>query len=154
MDRVRVIPGAVADEAGETDLLSVDVRYAFNSGGAFIASSGSPTPLEHRRTRVTKVQLDALDMPRPISFIKLDIEGAEGLALRGAKELLLADRPRVLAEINPEQLLKVSGQNAGGLIAEMAGLGFECRRLEKGRPGERLRTADSLINVVFLPFVC
>ncbi len=151
-DRVRVIPNVVAAEGGEADLLSVDVRYAFNSGGAYIVGAAAPTPPDHQRTRVKKIRLDALTMPRPVSFIKIDVEGAEALALRGAKELLRTDRPRVLAEINPEQLLKVSGTNAEAWIAEMAELGFECRRLERGRPGERIRTTESLVNVVFLPF--
>lgn len=150
-ERVRVFSGVVADDTGEADLLSVDVRYGFNSGGAFIAGDSAPTPLEHRRTRVKKTKLDALEMPRPVSFIKMDIEGAEALALRGAKELLTADRPRVLAEINPEQLLKVSGASAEELIADMASIGFECRRLEAGRPGGVIRTIDSMVNVVFLP---
>lgn len=150
-DRVRVIPNVVADTAGEADLLSVDVRYAFNSGGAFLMSGTAPTPLDHRRIRVTKTQLDMLEMPRPVSFIKLDVEGAEGLALRGAKELLRTDRPTVLAELNPEQLLMVSGTNVEDLIQEMSGLGFECRLLDRGRLGERIRSTESLVNVVFVP---
>ena len=150
-NRVQVIPGVVADEVGEADLLTVDVRYAFNSGGAYIVGGAAPTPRDHRRIRVMKTQLDALDMPRPVSFIKIDVEGAKALALRGAKELLRTDRPRVLTEINPEQLLKVSGTSATDWIAEMAGLGFECRVLERGSPGELIRTTASLINVVFLP---
>ena len=90
-------------------------------------------------------------MPRPVSFIKLDVEGAEGLALRGARDLLRTDRPRVLAEINPDQLLKVSGTTAADLMAEMDALGFECRVLENGDLGPRIRSAEKLVNVLFLP---
>ncbi len=150
-NRIRVVPGVVANEAGETDLLTVDVRHGFNSGGAFIVGEGGATPFEHRRIRVTKIPLDGFEMPRPVSFIKLDVEGAEGLALRGARQLLQADRPTILAEINPGQLLKVSGLSAEELIAEMSGLGFVCRRLENGEPGERIRATDSMVNVVFAP---
>ncbi len=100
-DRVRVIPNAVADAPGEADILSVDVRYAFNSGGAFIVKEEASTPLDHRRIRVAKTQLDTLEMARPVSFIKLDVEGAEGLALRGARDLLRADRPTVACRDQP-----------------------------------------------------
>ena len=36
--RVRVVPAVVADEEGEAELLSVDVRYAHNSGGSRTSS--------------------------------------------------------------------------------------------------------------------
>lgn len=150
-DRVRVVSGVVAEATGEADLLSADVRYAFNSGGSHIVNAAASDPLDHRRLRVAKIQLDGFAMPRPVSFVKIDVEGAEGLALRGGKELLARDRPTVLAEINPRQLLEVSGCSAEDLIGWMAELGFECHLLEAGRPGERIRSTDSLVNVVFRP---
>ena len=150
-ERIRVVPSLVSDVSGEADVLSADVRYAFNSGGAYIAGEAEPTPLDHRRLRVAKTRLDGFAMPRPVSFIKLDVEGAEGLALRGARDLLRTDRPRVLAEINPDQLLKVSGTTAADLMAEMDALGFECRVLENGDLGPRIRSAEKLVNVLFLP---
>lgn len=149
--RIRVVPAVVAQEPGEAELLNVDVRYSHNSGGSHILETGTPTPQDHRRLRVAKVQLDKLELPRPISFIKIDAEGAEALALRGAQELLRADRPKVLAEINPELLQGVSQISAVEWIAELAELGFECRLLERGRPGRRLRTSAELVNVVFVP---
>lgn len=149
--RVRVVPAVVADESGEAELLSVDVRYAHNSGGSHIVDAAAVIPRDHRRLQVAKVCLDGLEVPRPVSFIKIDAEGAEGLALRGAHRLLVSDRPTVLAEINPEPLLAVSGWSGADLIRFMAGLGFECRRLERGEAGERIESTESLINVVFLP---
>lgn len=149
--RVRVVPAVVADAAGEADILSLDVRYAFNSGGSYITTAEAPTPREHQRLRVQKVRLDEFEMPRPVSFIKIDAEGSEGLALGGAEKLLASDRPTVLAEINPQQLLDVSGRSAEELIRWMADIGFECRLLDAGRPGQQVRSTESLINVVFLP---
>ena len=43
-------------------------------------------------------------MPRPISFIKCDIEGHEVEMLRGAKDLLTEDKPVLLIEIHEEQM--------------------------------------------------
>lgn len=150
-NRVRVIASVIADVPGEAELLTADVRFAFNSGGSFLVKEGVATPRDHRRIRVTKAQLDALELPRPVSFMKMDVEGAEALALRGARRILSADRPKVLAEINPQQLLNVSGMSAEALISEMSGLGYECRVLEQGRPGEPISSTEALINVVFLP---
>ncbi len=149
--RVRVVPAVVADEEGEAELLSVDVRYAHNSGGSHIVAAEAPTPRDHRRLQVAKVHLDGLEIPRPVSFIKIDAEGAEGLALRGARKLLANDRPTVLAELNPAALLKVSAWSAAELIRWMDALGFECRVLEAGQPGERICATETLINVVFCP---
>lgn len=150
-ERVRVVPAVVADTAGEAHLLSADVRHAFNSGGSHIVDAQVPTPRDHQRLRVTQVALDRLELPRPVSFIKIDAEGAEALALSGARELLRVDRPRVLAEINPALLRSVSGMSAAEWIAAMAELGFECRVLKRGRPGKRILATEELVNVVFLP---
>lgn len=38
---------------------------------------------------------------RPVSFMKIDIEGCEAQALRGAKQTILRDRPVIWMEINP-----------------------------------------------------
>lgn len=55
---------------------------------------------------VTAVTLDQWRQgaPRPVRFIKLDIEGHELDALRGAERLLREDRPIVLLEISRSQL--------------------------------------------------
>lgn len=149
--RVRVFPAVVAEASGETDLMSLDVRYAFNSGGSYIARAAAPTPREHQRLRVSKIRIDELDLARPIAFVKIDAEGAEGLALAGARDLLVRDRPTVLAELNPHQLREVSGTSAEKLIRWMADLGFECHQLEGGRLSGQIHSTESLINVVFRP---
>lgn len=47
---------------------------------------------------VEAVCLDDIISDRPISFIKLDLEGADFLALQGAERILLEDRPIVVFE--------------------------------------------------------
>ena len=42
--------------------------------------------------------LDALDLPRPVRAIKVDVEGTELDVLRGGRDLLLADRPLLYVE--------------------------------------------------------
>lgn len=58
-------------------------------------------PAEATRTiAVQSVTLDSIVGARPISFIKLDLEGADFLALRGAARTLRKSRPPVIFENN------------------------------------------------------
>ena len=59
-----------------------------NSGGAFIGAPGASVPAGHETLPVRLIALDEYPLPRPISFIKIDVEGAEPQALRGAARLL------------------------------------------------------------------
>lgn len=60
---------------------------------------------EQSVTSETTVKCDRLDNiidpGRRVGFVKIDVEGAELLALRGAASLLLRDRPAVLFESTP-----------------------------------------------------
>jgi len=49
---------------------------------------------------------------RRIDFIKIDVEGSELLVFKGARRILEKDRPKILVEINPENLLRTSGISA------------------------------------------
>lgn len=62
----------------------------------------------HRET----VEADTLDnmVQDGVDFLKLDIEGAEHLALRGAKRMLNRDRPFILIEANPKNW-EMAGQS-------------------------------------------
>ena len=104
-----------------------------NSGGAFLADAGAPVPAGHESRPVPVVSLDAYPLPRPVSFIKIDVEGAEPQALRGASQLLREDRPIVISEVHPPQLERVSGTSPAGLIRQMHDLGYRCHLLGAGR---------------------
>lgn len=88
-----------------------------------------------------------------VQFIKVDVEGAEGLALRGAQRLLERSRPTLLVELHPHLLPVVSGESAGSLIAWVVSRGYECRLLGAGQPGEPISDTPSngVTSAVFLP---
>lgn len=106
-DRVRVFPMALADREGEELLQTDDVA----SGAAVLDRVTKGDACESRRNygmparteRVRVVPLDALvareSLPPP-SVMKIDVEGAEGLVLRGAKETILRHRPRLVIELH------------------------------------------------------
>jgi FkbM family methyltransferase len=148
--RVRLVRAAAGQTAGTVPL--VYAPNTINSGGAFLQTDGS-APAGHVTVEVPVVALDGLDLPRPVAFIKADIEGAEPLAFRGADRLLRQDRPVVLSELHPWQLGRVAGVTAAGFIAEMAARGYRCHLLGAGVIGEEIHDAPShgVTSVVFVP---
>ena len=152
--RVTLSRAAVGNRPGQIELISPITTN--NWGGPYLRTPGTQVPRDHETTTVPMVTLDGLQLRRPISFIKLDAEGAEALVLRGAQTLLREDRPWVLAEIHPQQLGKVSACSPDDLISEMSSYGYSCAQLLPGTPpqlSERLDRYDNdrVINAVFVP---
>lgn len=66
-----------------------------------------------------------------LSFIKIDIEGAELFALRGAQNILRKYQPVILIEINPE-FLKGFGLKDQDMLDFISQQGYEILYLEEG----------------------
>src|SRR6202022_548003 len=85
-----------------------------NSGSFSFVSGRQPTKdifeVECRR-------LDDLLAGRRVDFIKIDIEGAEGLALKGMRQTLEASRPLLLMEYTPSSLESISGMSGEMLLS-------------------------------------
>ena len=56
------------------------------------------------------IKIDDLKLPK-IDFVKIDIQGAEHLALKGMKKILNKDRPYFFIEIENFYLLKMNSSN-------------------------------------------
>ena len=128
---------------------------SLNSGGAFLAPEATAIPLNHATRPVDVIALDHYPLPRPIRFMKIDVEGAEPLAMRGAAAMLAADRPVILSELHPSQLQIVSGVSAAAYIAQVRALGYRCHSLEPGgRPGPEIvdmPPGPDVVSVAFVP---
>ena len=83
-DRVTVFEIAATDRGGPTALY----RHPFNLGESNIVANGTAAGT------VEAVPIDSLNLP-PVDICKMDIEGAELLALQGMKETL-ARSPKVV----------------------------------------------------------
>src|SRR5690606_34027750 len=150
-ERVRVERAAVAATTGTGRI--VLPPDSTRSGSAFLLRHGDAMPPGHPSLAVRTVSLDEAGLPRPIAFIKTDIEGAEPLAFRGAERILREDRPVILSELHPYLFDLVAGTTPAAFIAEMRSRGYRAHLLGAGVPGPEIDDSPSsgVTSVVFLP---
>jgi FkbM family methyltransferase len=133
-DRVRIHRRALADRSGVGEMVT-HVR-TFNPGAAWLRAPGEHVPSGSAGERVQTVALDDLrDLPRPVAFVRLDVEGAEGLVVRGAARLLAADRPVLLIEVHVNRLPRISGLTASSMLGELRAQGYRLHVLGAGALG-------------------
>lgn len=108
---------ALADRSGSESLA------VFEAGSGL--SSFAPLDRDGRRVEVAVTTLDELtaEITRPVTVVKLDIEGAEARALRGAADLIRRDRPLFMVEIEPDHLAR-QGASVADLQAVMGDGGY------------------------------
>jgi FkbM family methyltransferase len=110
---------ALADVPGLTTL--TDAERSINAGSCRLSSATQSGPY----SRV--VEVDTLDNVTGClcpDVIKVDIEGAEGLFMKGGLLTLKRNRPTLLMEINSELLSVVSGVAAAEMYTQLADLGY------------------------------
>lgn len=84
--------------------------------------------------------LDAPSIARRVSLIKMDVQGAELLALKGARALLRRDRPALLVEIAPPALAGF-GHRPDDVRMLLDEAGYTCHMLP-ARPWQALAPVD------------
>ena len=150
-DRIVFVRAAVGAASGTATLTFP--TETLNSGGAYLLRDGSSRLAGNLARPVPVVALDAAQIRQPVRFIKMDVEGAEPLVLRGAAGLLKRDRPIVLSELHPLQLDRASGMSADRFLDDLRALGYRAHAMDGGRVGTALdrAPADALVSVVLLP---
>lgn len=128
---VQVVEAAVAGASGRTRL--------FAAASSTMARLTGPPAAPAGTHEVEGVALDDLVFARgvpPPQVVKMDIEGAEGLALAGARRLLREARPLLLIEVHGEE-------PAQAVWDELRAAGYRVWTLDRGReltaPGELAR---------------
>jgi len=93
---VEVIASAVSD--------SPEAELVFYSGldEADLTATLAPHAQGCNQQRVPNTRLDdfALRLKKPVRLVKIDVEGAEVAVLKGARKLLLKDRPLLIIEVH------------------------------------------------------
>jgi len=81
-------------------------------------------------------KLDDFNLP-PISFIKIDIQGSEVNAVRGAKETIMRHKPIMFVEVE-EQRLRSLGSSSKELIELLLGYGYILFRVMTDYPCDHI----------------
>jgi len=112
---VVVHPYAVLDKKGE-------IGFNIVEG----SSNGVIDLIKTSRYQVDAIQLDTfLKNEHRIDIVKLDIEGAEGLALKGMHKLIQQHQPIIFTEFSPHSLITRSGISAEEYLDRLHELGYQ-----------------------------
>ncbi|WP_304169798.1 FkbM family methyltransferase [Phenylobacterium aquaticum] len=79
-----------------------------------------------------------------VDFIRMDIEGAEQKALKGAENVIDRDRPHVLIEIHPAMLTSRFGGSAEAVVEMFRSRGYRMFALNGDRLEERTTVVPEL----------
>lgn len=148
-ERITVLHVAVASRAG---FVSFEVGSQHNLGRIIAGEDAAGDSC----IRVPAVSLDDQLGDLPIRAIKLDIEGGEAPALRGATRILTTQRPWVWAEFN----VAANGTDRIGdweVYGLLRGHGYNCRRIATGAgapAGASIAAGETFsgyVNVIFEP---
>jgi FkbM family methyltransferase len=152
LGRVSVRAAALAHASRRGSLRSG--RRCSAHAHACLHDTDAPVSRAERLFPIDIVALDDLDLDRRVGLIKLDVEGAELLAVRGALRLIRRDRPAILCELGDEQLTRVSGRPSEHVIRTLAEVGYHAREIRPdGTAGARFDAPPTarVATVLFLP---
>jgi FkbM family methyltransferase len=123
-DNVEVIEAAIGEKPGE---IAFTFRPDPTDPAAFANSMAYD--IEGERTTVPVVTLNDVCRSLTPGLLKIDVEGAELLALRGADAVLGRHRPVVIVAIHPEPM-RMLGTTPRQLVEYMTGLGYAGKTLD------------------------
>ncbi|HEX5959495.1 MAG TPA: FkbM family methyltransferase [Hyphomicrobiaceae bacterium] len=130
-NNVIVLDAAVGETAGEIEF---SFRPDPTDPGASANSMAYDIGGEKRRVKM--VTIDEVCRGLTPSVIKIDVEGAELLAIRGAQELISRSSPVLLVAVHPEPMQGL-GTSPLELVDFLQTFGYEGRRLD-GSPATEL----------------
>jgi FkbM family methyltransferase len=150
-DRVAAFNAALSDEIGQVPLIFAP--GSDNWGGAALWAGREVLP-HHTTIAVTTGPLSFFSKLDRIEFVKIDVQGAEPLVIRGCSDVLAASKPLILSEVHPAMLRTVSDQSVEGYFRQLESIGYEAHSLTRdGHIGPLIApgSIDVLAKVVFLP---
>jgi FkbM family methyltransferase len=140
LDNVRLLPLGAGDQLGHGQL-----RRQSTSNNTTIEPSQTFAGDIQDHDVVPVLPLDLLrEEIGKIDLVKMDIEGMEYRAARGAMKILQADRPVVFMEYSPVFQQRLSNVHGSQLIDLFCGLGYEFEILHRAAARERVRPDDAV----------
>lgn len=132
--QVRVHAVALSDREGRAELVITDGAGGDLTGRVHLRAPGEGAREAMAVATTTLDRLAAADSEiARARFLKIDVEGAEGLVLRGARDVLREARPVLLCEISDARA-RAFGDTRAGVLAELADLGYAPHLLETSGP--------------------
>jgi FkbM family methyltransferase len=120
-DTVEPMNCALASRDGALDLfLSPQLGWSTAVEGSHLTNL---TRVSVRSVSIDSMANQGYISAEDVGFIKLDLEGFEGQALAGMKDLLLANQPFIMFEVN-RLMLNARGEDPRKLVQLVCGLGF------------------------------
>lgn len=151
LGHLSVSSAALGERSGPGVLRTPRRRSAH--GYATLARREAPVSRAERLIPIEVVALDELDIPTRVALIKLDVEGAELLAIQGALRLIRRDRPAILCELADADLARVSGSSSLDVNNTLAAVGYRAHAIRPdGATGPRLAAPPTarVSTVLFL----
>ena len=140
LTNMRLLPFALSEQAGYATF-----RSAIGSNGGF-ADRDRPEVIDPSVTIVPTVRFDDLGIGR-VDVIKIDVEGAEPMVLRGATKTIERDHPSIIFEFSCEMTERVGGVSPQAHLEMIESLGYRLSVVERGT-GELLPigSVDELLS--------
>lgn len=154
-NNVLIVPVALGEQEGSLPIYDENAPFADgtrNEGLPTLFAFGSRNhPREVVRVRPLDDVLDELDVAR-VDLIKLDIEGAEWMALRGAKNTIQRYRPVLILEIGRDTC-RSAGYEPEALVEWLGAQNYRIEKIIEG--GRTVPMTSSLLgdfqNIVAYP---
>lgn len=148
---IDVLPLALCEQPGNVVLRLADDGHAGHNTLGRFAADWVRIKGEETVASATLDRIAAENGLPPVDLIKLDIEGAELRALRGAEELLRRDHPALLMEVMEETLV-TQGASASQLLDYVRQFGYSIFEFSPltGLPVPLMTPELQLISVIAL----
>ncbi len=118
-----------------------------SSGSSFFGNEKNRPSLQVKTDRLDDILADKVTS---VNFIKMDIEGAEPLALKGMEKIIGQSKNlKMLIEFYPK-ILKIGGTEPQDFLEQLTGYGFKLYVLNKNT--RRLASVDQIMRAY--PFTC
>ena len=144
---------ALSNQAGTAEIRCPE-QGDFNQGTSSLVNDQA-----RELSRTETIQLETLDAfaerhkLTKLDLIKLDIQGAEPLMLRGAETTLRRFRPIIVTEASREDLVGL-GMSLGDYITQLEDLGYAVHRIRQGAAAARVRPTGAFVDGVDNDLVC